>query len=93
MFYIFRFNAAMAGLGVDPRFISQEYRAIGQQLGKAAGCNPKEAALLVLGEMPLAVQATANPAIAKLWASQGKIDISNPALKAAFINLGWADFF
>lgn len=89
MFYTIRFNAALAGLGINPTLVPAEIREIGQTRGKASGCTPQEAVLLVLCELPLDFKMTANPAVAKLWVQQGKVRLDNSVMQVALLQIGW----
>lgn len=89
MFFTIRFNAALAALGINPSLVPPECREIGQTHGKAAGCTPQEAVLIVLGELPLDLKMMANPAVAKLWLHQGKVRLDNSALQVALLRIGW----
>lgn len=89
MFFTIRFNAALAGLGINPSLVPAEYREIGQVHGKKAGCTPQEAVLLVLGELPLDFKMMANPLVAKLWVHQGKVRLDNSAMQVALLRIGW----
>jgi hypothetical protein len=89
MFYILRFNFALSRLGIAPGSLPYEYRMIGQTLGKENGCNPKEAALIILGQLPILYHMEARAYVAKSWVTQGKIDIENPAIRTALFNLSW----
>lgn len=93
MFFIVRFNSALAALGIDPRHVSPELRHIGQDAGKLAGCTPQEAAIITLGEMPRETHFNARPDAAIGWAAKGKLDLGNPAIKTAIDQIGWYNVF
>jgi hypothetical protein len=89
MFYIVRFNSAFAALGINPTLLPADMRELGQRQGKAAGCTPQEAALIVLGELPLDFKMMANPATAAKWVKSGKVRLGNPAMQTALFRIGW----
>ncbi|MER9374250.1 hypothetical protein [Mesorhizobium sp. M0491] len=88
MFFVIRFNAALAGLGISPTLVPAEYRELGQTLGKKSGCTPQEAALMVLANLPADIQRSANPQVANLWMHEGKVR-PNPAMQEAMSRIGW----
>ncbi|MBE0564198.1 MAG: hypothetical protein IH622_25760 [Ochrobactrum anthropi] len=88
MFYTIRFNAALAALGIDPSTIPADLRQIGQSRGKAAGCSPQEAVLVILSELPLEVKMMADLRAVYIWARDGKVRTDNPIIQTVALNLG-----
>ncbi|WP_143748730.1 hypothetical protein [Mesorhizobium sophorae] len=88
MFFVIRFNAAFAALGINPTLVPADYRELGQTLGKQSGCTPQEAALMVLVNLPADIQRRANPEAVNVWMREGKVR-PNPAMHEALSKIGW----
>jgi hypothetical protein len=89
MFYTLKFNAALAGLGVNPSHVPPDLRVLCQNEGKARGCTPQEAVLILLSQLPYEIAHPADWRIAELWINERKVRIENPAMHDVMKKLGW----
>ncbi|UXS41990.1 hypothetical protein FY150_19765 [Agrobacterium tumefaciens] len=88
MFYTVRFNAAFAALGINPTIIPANLRELGQSRGKAAGCSPQEAVLVILSELPLEIKMMADLRAVYVWVREGKVRADNPIIQGVALNIG-----
>jgi hypothetical protein len=93
VFYVMRFNMALARLGVDPSHLKPAFRRAAQLDGKDNRHTPQEAALMVLQHLPLEFRALADPRVAERWLREGKVSLSTIGIRDALIAAGWADFW
>lgn len=96
MFYRFRVNLALAELGVDHRKMGSDLRTHLQDLGRAAGCTPQDAAILFLDLAPRPfIQSILFPARITVaqWIKADKLSIANPAIQNSIRRLIeiWSD--
>ena len=92
MFYVVRYNAALAALGIDPLRVNAEMRMFAQRVGSQLGLTPQEAVLVTLTQMPLDEQFEMNPALVQVWVDDGKVSLEKDDIKRALSRLGWVMF-
>ena len=89
-FYPVKVNTALAAMAVPPTHFSSEWRSGMQQIGKAAGLTPQEAALVIVAH-GLGLQRPDDVEVAMMvWAKERKISYSKPEVKDALDRLGYA---
>ena len=88
-FFAIRVNNALALLNIDPRIFKNEFRQLGQRMGKATGASPQEAALMMASELPIIYRINANPIAAKAWIRKRKVNPRDPSVREALSKMGW----
>jgi len=88
MIYRARVNFALNDLGCDPTLVDTIFRQTMQIAGQQSGNSPQEVALWIASQMPLSMRASLNLSPIKGWIRSGKINASNPEVRAALSRLG-----
>jgi hypothetical protein len=57
------------------------------QIGKAAGARPREVAIHMVAELPVAYRMSFNPLVVRKWLQKGKIDPQTSQMRRAFSRL------
>jgi hypothetical protein len=82
MLWIWRFNASLAALGINPASIPPHLRELGQQ-GKKVGATPQDAVVVLLSELPVELIEPMNPLGLRVWVKEGKLNVWNPTIYMA----------
>ncbi len=91
MLYALKVNFALANLGIDTRWIRDEYRQGAQAVGKASGNSPQEVAVFIASQLPIVYQLELDPAVAKKWVRERKINPRDPEMRTALVALNWGE--
>lgn len=91
LYYVLRFNHALAMLGVDPQHVNEAIRQSAQTSGREFGATPQEMALVLASQLPLDYTAQLDPRTAMNWIRKRKINPRNPNVKNALFALNWAE--
>jgi hypothetical protein len=89
MFYVIRFNSALAAMNIAPTSLPGELRSTGQAFGKSRGLTPQEAALVTVSEaFGIGYPADSTVFLAvKDWTNTGKIFPNKPEVQEALMSL------
>lgn len=89
MFYIVRYNASLAALGIDPLRVNADLRNFAQAAGKRFGLTPQEAVILTILQFPPVVQDEVDPRLVQIWVTEGKVNLDKQSVQEAVDRLGW----
>lgn len=90
MLYPFKVNMALAAMNINPTMLDGQLRSHFQQLCKAAGLTPQEAALVIVAhQLGIHFPDDVEMAIG-LWRHEAKINITKPEVREALDKMGFA---
>jgi hypothetical protein len=94
MFYTARFKRALNLLGVNPIHLKSKCRIASILAGNTLGFSPQEAAVVTVSRFTTEDWCAVgfNPGVAartiRMWVRKRKIDLNNPEILTAIVNLG-----
>ena len=88
MFWVVRYNNALANLGINPARVNPNLRELSQHAGRACGYSPQETALLTISQLPLSERINLNLTPVRIWVRNNKVNQRAVEVRDAMIELG-----